>query len=989
MLSPGQQVCISRDEVRPASGGGSGRAAVDGAASKLHPRKRRKQPANTIVRFGANGREVGRLPSSVTRWLAPLLDGLVVHVTGCCVDCPGPRINSNDQVMLQLSLHLKQSALSDDEYCSITADTVTPEQLARRAALVEMLSMLGDVQAQHDLEQAQSASAVASRPASALPVGDGDGNDPHGAAAAGATAVEAEDEKEDASIISKRIECLDAQLAEAEPSEALVTDLRGYQKQAFGWMRDREALAHRADASAGGSGKLAKRLHPAWRAQQFQESPPASWYWNDTSGAITTRFPSAMSEARGGVLADAMGLGKTVEVLSLIASVLPEKSFLNRGASQSAPCSDHAAAAAASGAKPGVKPGARPTGSMDLFVMKRRKRTPAAPRTVRATLVVGPMSLLSQWRDEILFHTTFKPSEVRMYYGTNKSGGLDMLTKAAVVITTYGTVAAEFKLWEEKAAPDRTPLFALRFFRVVLDEAHTIKNRLSLISKACCAIEADRRWALTGTPIQNALDDLYGLLKFLRVEPWCVYSHWNKSVASIWTQDPPAAMAALQGILRPLMLRRTKDTLDKNGKPIVTLPSSDVRVVYVEFGEAEQDFYDAIYTRSTTKFSEFAAAGTILSNYSHILLLLLRLRQSCDHPMITLRGARGVPAGDTTKGHGAAVRSPAAAEGTFHDIDSLIQRFLEHGDQSGDGGGLTASFAAEVASQLKETYLPSSQDAASPRKPALVLECPICLEEPLDPVLLPCAHVGCRECFSTVVEALSYCPVCRKPTTVLDVTPVPVPVPLGDTTSRTPAGGGGGGGARPTKQLEQMWRSSAKLDALVAEIKAMIAADASNKCIVFSQWVTMLDLVDRVLADNDVESVRLDGSLSQQQRVGVLGRFRADGSISVLTMSLRAGGVGLNLTAASHVILVDPWWNPAVEEQAIDRVHRIGQKKKVTVSRLVVRGTIEENILDLQARKKELATAAISKTDQRRQERIDDLRLLFGLGRSPARRESQ
>ena len=186
-------------------------------------------------------------------------------------------------------------------------------------------------------------------------------------------------------------------------------------------------------------------------------------------------------------------------------------------------------------------------------------------------------------------------------------------------------------------------------------------------------------------------------------------------------------------------------------------------------------------------------------------------------------------------------------------------------------------------------------------------------------------------------------------------------------------------GGKRKKATTPAWKTSTKLEAIVAHIRTMVKGNSKDKCIIFSQWTSMLDMVGRILDDNGVVSVRLDGSLSQQQRVAALDKFKSDDSVNVLVMSLRAGGVGLNLSAASHVILIDPWWNPAVEEQAIDRVHRIGQKKEVTVLRFIMKGSVEERILQLQTKKKHLASAAMSKaTDQRRQERVDDLRLLFG-----------
>jgi superfamily II DNA or RNA helicase len=148
---------------------------------------------------------------------------------------------------------------------------------------------------------------------------------------------------------------------------------------------------------------------------------------------------------------------------------------------------------------------------------------------------------------------------------------------------------------------------------------------------------------------------------------------------------------------------------------------------------------------------------------------------------------------------------------------------------------------------------------------------------------------------------------------------------------------------------------SSKIDVLL-EALATAAADG-HKALVFSQWTSFLDLVEPHLARAGIPFVRLDGST--RDRAGVTAAFQADGGPPVLLASLKAGGTGLNLTAADHVFLCDLWWNPAVEDQAADRAHRIGQERPVTIYRLVATGTVEERILALQDQKRGLVDAAL------------------------------
>ena len=153
----------------------------------------------------------------------------------------------------------------------------------------------------------------------------------------------------------------------------------------------------------------------------------------------------------------------------------------------------------------------------------------------------------------------------------------------------------------------------------------------------------------------------------------------------------------------------------------------------------------------------------------------------------------------------------------------------------------------------------------------------------------------------------------------------------------------------------QKAKSSSKIEAL---IDAMSDATADgHKCIVFSQWTGFLDLVEPELHEQNMSFVRLDGST--RDRGAVVRAFQADDGPPVILSSLKAGGTGLNLTAADHVFLLDPWWNPAAEDQAADRAHRIGQTRPVTVYKIIAKDTIEEGIVQLQQKKRQLSEMAL------------------------------
>lgn len=190
-----------------------------------------------------------------------------------------------------------------------------------------------------------------------------------------------------------------------------------------------------------------------------------------------------------------MGLGKTIEMLSIIHANRPKvKKESSFGVL-------HEASAGQQSAK----------NSQD-------KPSPT-------TLIVCPMSLLAQWRDECLRASRENTLKVEVYYGASRESNLASRLQSwngsapDVLITTYGTVMSEW-INEESSKAVESPLYSVQFWRVILDEAHHIKNRLSKTSRACSALSAIRRWVVTGTPIQNKLEDLFALVHFLKHEPW-------------------------------------------------------------------------------------------------------------------------------------------------------------------------------------------------------------------------------------------------------------------------------------------------------------------------------------------------------------------------------------------------------------------------------------------------------------------------------------
>jgi len=220
-------------------------------------------------------------------------------------------------------------------------------------------------------------------------------------------------------------------------------------------------------------------------------------------------------------------------------------------------------------------------------------------------------------------------------------------------------------------------------------------------------------------------------------------------------------------------------------------------------------------------------------------------------------------------------------------------------------------------------------------------ECPICLDVAEDPVLLPCGHIFCMDCINNLLQDnsnLGRCAFCRADFYRTQIACLPKKEPI-----------------EPVPEICQ--QSSTKLRALIHEIKLL---PPSTKVVVFSQWTSMMNIIQTVLNKENIKFTRLDGSMTQVQRTNSLNLFAQNPEINLILLSLKAGGLGLTLTCANVVFVFDPWWCPAAEQQAIDRVHRLGQTKNVIVKRFIIKGTVEERIIKITRKEKTSSKRNIS-----------------------------
>ncbi|GAM87413.1 hypothetical protein ANO11243_054370 [Dothideomycetidae sp. 11243] len=709
---------------------------------------------------------------------------------------------------------------------------------------------------------------------------------------------------------------------------------------------------------------------------------------------------------RGGILADDMGLGKTVQAIALM--------------------------------------------------ITRRSEEPLR----KTNLVIAPVALLRQWRDEIQTKVQRGRHSLSVWiqHGTTKKKTWEELRTFDVVITTFGTVAAEMRKRDlflarkeiDRDATERPGEQCIfigdrpDWYRVIVDEAQNIKNRSTQSSRGACHINSKYRLCMTGTPMMNSVDELHALIRFLRIKP---YNDWtrfqaefSKPVKASNSDRRGVAMQKLQVLLKAILLRRQKKSTI-NGKPILILPERIVEEANPVFSEEESDFYKALETQSRITFNKYVKAGTVGRSYAHILVMLLRLRQACCHPHLI-------------KDFGVAIAADISQE-TMDDI--------------------ARSLAPAVVERIK---------AANGE-----FECPVCYDAVQNPaIFVPCGHDTCADCYVKIKESApgganfgdaggqAKCPNCRAPIdpkrvidhetfkkihlpVVEELALLEGPADEGSTTaseadetdldetdsgdetlsdeesenesldgfvveddedeeaknkSKSKSKGKGKAKEKPEKKKRAPQRTiaelkklasrnigakkeylrrirrdfvmSAKIQKTVDLIKHIIE-ETDEKIILFSQWTSLLDLLEIPIDEQGWVYQRYDGSMSARDRADAIDDFKSKSrrpQVRLMLVSLKAGNAGLNLNCASQVIILDPFWNPYIEEQAIDRAHRLGQEREVRVHRILIQETVEDRILALQERKRSMINEALDEGAGQRLSRLnqEQLAYLFGVQRA-------
>ncbi|KAJ2314130.1 hypothetical protein IWW54_001101, partial [Coemansia sp. RSA 2705] len=590
-------------------------------------------------------------------------------------------------------------------------------------------------------------------------------------------------------------------------------------------------------------------------------------------GVAWMRRNEQNDQRRGGILGDDMGLGKTIQALALMVAHKPR----NNGA--------------------------------------------------HGTLIVAPMSTLNHWKCEA--ETRLKPGtlSVLVYHGSKRADHAESLPNYDLVITSIGVVSSEWGQMQtttmfnlsaqgRKQRDAETlelaangPLFRTKWRRIVIDEAHELKNRKSNKSMACCDLVGRYRWCLSGTPIQNSVEDVYSLLRFLRVEPYCRYSNFQGL-----SRHPDQGLSNVRSVLEAIMLRRRKATVSESSQ--LQLPARFYYIHRVDLSPAERLFYNRIALEESLAADSLGNATML-----HLLQMLLRLRQATSHPSIPLRS--GCLSQDCL---GIGSRISLNQSHIWSHTDDAVRKLPV---RSYD----TVDFCAYCRNALDFSRTISVHRCG-------MFVCHRCTQNDED----GCA---CDMCVSLGLASEAKRPgddfvVYRymgRPEAKVDA-------PLVDWFQR--------------QYMSESPHPSTKMKRILAILRSADKGDSNDKTVVFTEHLSALHMLSQYLASNGFPNLVYHGALDKPKRDRALDEFGTNKHIRVLLVSKKAGAVGINLIAANHVIIESLWWNPAVDNQAVDRVFRIGQIKQVHVHLLIARDTVDEKMFDIQEEKRRLINAVIS-----------------------------
>ncbi|KAI0451628.1 SNF2 family N-terminal domain-containing protein [Xylaria acuta] len=592
----------------------------------------------------------------------------------------------------------------------------------------------------------------------------------------------------------------------------------------------------------------------------------------------------------GGILGDEMGMGKTLQALGCIVSNRPTDNDLETHS--------------------------------------------------KTTLIVAPATSIEQWIEEIRKHTDKKYIGTVVHFKQSKALELETLNTFGIILASYHEVSNQFpskKLraelqndcgkaeeWREKFDDNLGPLFKIPFWRVILDEAHNIKNKDSHISVACQNLSGRHRWGMSGTPITNSLDELYPYFKFLKAD-WVgnlrEFHHLYGNSADNESES------RLKVVMEILMLRRTM--ADRfMGRPLYEIPMGHISVRRVQLTREERVIYNVVESRFIGIINKILerlrkqGRRVRLRDLDIYMVFLLRLRQGAAHPFL---------------------------------LEPVFKKTLRECDILEIKAGLKKASGKKPLQFGYQLNMDRQVDLAIASKGEDV--CRICYQEPINGYIAKCEHLFCKECLDDHFleerrdgRVIPKCPDCNKALTDSE------PLEQSDADFKKHPKFRKSQ-SRFLRECDQDYPKpavpSAKTIAVKEAILEWLSEAPDDKIIVFMDFKMTGAILGRMLEAEGIEFLYFFGDMTPVAKQNAIHGFHEKKNIKVMIASFRCCSVALNLTCANRVILVDLWWNLAIEMQAFARVFRIGQTKETHFLRIIAKNTIDDRIEALQEEKLE------------------------------------
>lgn len=466
-----------------------------------------------------------------------------------------------------------------------------------------------------------------------------------------------------------------------------------------------------------------------------------------------------------------------------------------------------------------------------------------------------------------------------------------------------------------KRCKNKSIIYSRCWQRIISDESQKFVNTNSSLYKSMITLVGKSYICLSGTPIVNYSHDLYSVFRFMGFN--CTRQDWSHHLYNILK------------LKERILMKDYSDTTIK-------LPEIKIINEFVELKTQEQKMYNAIISMLKAALALFKKGN---ATFSAPLAMFTRLRQVCCAPHILM-----YPTGKAKK-----------MAKKLKDILHIVET---HDDVDFD-------YVAGLLGVGKDSD--EDQEIINQQNPELKDDdCAICTEEKQETGYLMCSHAFCFSCIKEWQKTRNTCPICRCPFNHVAREPRDLSTRIKDEIFSL---------ENPDffeSQYLNDYARNMKTSGKIDKIISILEKHPNSKVLIFSTFVEFLKLIQKNIEGLGIKTMLFSGSVNTQDRQDMVDYFQSNPSIRIFLSSFKCGGVGLNLTAADVVIVCEPWWNPATEEQAIARSHRVGQNNNVLVYNLIIHPSFEEHLLYIHEKKRKIMYNYLGKTDTK-YSRVDNI----------------